>query len=68
MSEIDALMKAFGDAGGDRAILANNEIAHPGAGAKLILKFSSIVTCQYGNMFGQKSLNLNVRVIFSYLR
>ena len=28
MSELDALMKAFGEAGGDKGILANEEIAH----------------------------------------
>lgn len=28
MSELDALMKAYGESGGDKGILANNEIAH----------------------------------------
>jgi hypothetical protein len=28
MYDLDALMKEYGDAGGDKAILKNNEIAH----------------------------------------
>ncbi len=28
MSELDALMKAFGESGGDSGILANKEVAH----------------------------------------
>jgi len=42
MSELDALMKAFGEAGGDKAILENNEIAHLVADGHKLLSMKSI--------------------------
>jgi len=42
MSEIDELMKAVGDAGGDRAILENKEIAHLAASGHKILSMRDV--------------------------
>jgi hypothetical protein len=42
MSDLDALMKAFGDAGGDKAILENNEIAHLVASGHKLLSMNSV--------------------------
>jgi len=43
MSELDSLMKAFGEAGGDKAILENNEIAHLVADGHKLLSMKSII-------------------------
>ncbi|MEW6118232.1 MAG: SufD family Fe-S cluster assembly protein [Nitrospirota bacterium] len=42
MSELYDLMKAFGDAGGDKAILENNEIAHLVASGHKLLSMKSV--------------------------
>ena len=42
MSELDELMKAFGEAGGDRSILANREIAHLAASGHRILSSRTV--------------------------
>lgn len=42
MSNLDALMKAFGEAGGDKAILENNEIAHLVASGHKLLSMKSV--------------------------
>lgn len=42
MSDIDALMKAFGDAGGDRAVLENRETAHLVADGHKILTMRDV--------------------------
>jgi len=42
MSELDALMKAYGEAGGDKAILENNEIAHLVASGHKLLNLKSV--------------------------
>lgn len=42
MSEIDALMKAVGDAGGDRAIFENKEIAHLAVSGHKILSMKKV--------------------------
>ncbi len=42
MSDLDALMKAFGEAGGDKAILENNEIAHLVASGHTLLSMNSV--------------------------
>jgi len=42
MSELDALLKVFGEAGGDKAILENNEIAHLVAGGHKLLSMKSV--------------------------
>ena len=42
MSDIDALMKAYGEAGGDRSILENNEIAHLVASGHTLLSMKSV--------------------------
>lgn len=42
MSELDSLMKAFGEAGGDKGILANKEIAHLVASGHKILSARDI--------------------------
>ncbi len=42
MSDLDALMKAFGDAGGDKAILENSEVAHLVAGGHKLLSMKSV--------------------------
>jgi len=42
MSDLDALMKALGDAGGDKAILENNEIAHLVASGHKLLSMKSV--------------------------
>lgn len=42
MSDIDALMKAFGDAGGDRAVLENRETAHLVADGHKILSMRDV--------------------------
>lgn len=42
MSEIDALMKAFGDAGGDRAVLESRETAHLVADGHKILSMRDV--------------------------
>jgi Fe-S cluster assembly scaffold protein SufB len=42
MSDLDALMKALGDAGGDKAILENNEIAHLVANGHKLLSMKSV--------------------------
>lgn len=42
MSELDALMKAFGEAGGDKGILANKEIAHLVASGHKVLSMRDI--------------------------
>jgi len=42
MSDLDALMKAFGEAGGDKAILENNEIAHLVASGHKLLSMKSV--------------------------
>ncbi len=42
MSDLDALMKAYGEAGGDRAILENNEIAHLVASGHKILSANKV--------------------------
>jgi Fe-S cluster assembly scaffold protein SufB len=42
MSDLDALMKAYGEAGGDKAILENNEIAHLVAGGHKLLSMKSV--------------------------
>ena len=42
MSDLDALMKAFGEAGGDKAILENNEIAHLVADGHKLLSMKSV--------------------------
>jgi len=42
MSELDALMKAFGEAGGDKAILENHEIAHLVASGHKLLSMKSV--------------------------
>ena len=42
MSDIDELMKAYGEAGGDRAILENNEIAHLVANGHKLLSMKSV--------------------------
>ena len=41
-SDLDALMKAFGEAGGDKAILENNEIAHLVASGHKLLSMKSV--------------------------
>ena len=42
MSELDALMKAFGEAGGDKTIFENNEVAHLAADGHKLLSMKSI--------------------------
>lgn len=42
MSDLDALMKALGDAGGDKAILENSEIAHLVASGHKLLSMKSV--------------------------
>jgi Fe-S cluster assembly scaffold protein SufB len=42
MSDLDALMEAFGNAGGDKAILENNEIAHLVASGHKLLSLNSV--------------------------
>jgi len=42
MSDLDALMKAFGEAGGDKAILGNNEIAHLVASGHKLLSMKNV--------------------------
>jgi Fe-S cluster assembly scaffold protein SufB len=42
MSELDELMKAFGEAGGDRGILENKEIAHLAASGHKILSMKKV--------------------------
>jgi Fe-S cluster assembly scaffold protein SufB len=42
MSELNDLMKAFGEAGGDKAILENNEIAHLVASGHTLLSMKSV--------------------------
>lgn len=42
MSNLDALIKAFGEAGGDKAILENNEIAHLVASGHKLLSMNSV--------------------------
>jgi hypothetical protein len=42
MSELDALMKAYGEAGGNKAILGNNEIAHLVASGHKLLSRKSV--------------------------
>ncbi len=42
MSELNALMKVFGEAGGDKAILENNEIAHLVASGHKLLSMNSV--------------------------
>lgn len=42
MSDIDTLMKAYGEAGGDKAILENNEIAHLVASGHKILSANKV--------------------------
>jgi Fe-S cluster assembly scaffold protein SufB len=42
MSELNDLMKAFGEAGGDKAILENNEIAHLVASGHKLLSMKSV--------------------------
>ncbi|MGE5300104.1 MAG: SufB/SufD family protein [Acidobacteriota bacterium] len=42
MSDLDALMKAFGEAGGDQAVLENSEIAHLVASGHKILSMKSV--------------------------
>jgi Fe-S cluster assembly scaffold protein SufB len=42
MSDLDALMKALGEAGGDKAILENSEIAHLVASGHKLLSMKSI--------------------------
>ncbi len=42
MSELDALMKAYGDAGGDKAILENTEIAHLVASSHTLVSMNSV--------------------------
>jgi len=42
MSDLDALMNVFGDAGGDKAILENNEIAHLVAVGHKLLSMNSV--------------------------
>ncbi len=42
MSDLDALMKAVGDAGGDKAIIENSEIAHLVASGHTLLSMKSV--------------------------
>src|SRR5512139_757777 len=42
MSELNALMKVFGEAGGDKAILENNEIAHLVASSHKLVSMNSV--------------------------
>ena len=42
MSDLDALMKALGEAGGDKAVLENNEIAHLVASGHKLLSMKSV--------------------------
>ena len=42
MSELDALLKAFGEAGGDKTILQNNEIAHLAVDGHKLLSMKSV--------------------------
>ena len=42
MSELDALMKAFGESGGDSSILANKEVAHFVVSGHTILSMQSV--------------------------
>ena len=42
MSDLDALMKAYGEAGGDKAILENKEIAHLVASSHKLLNMKSV--------------------------
>jgi Fe-S cluster assembly scaffold protein SufB len=42
MSELDALLKAYGEAGGDKAILENNDIAHLVASGHKLLSMKSV--------------------------
>ena len=42
MSELDALMKAFGESGGDSSILANKEVAHFVVSGHSILSMQSV--------------------------
>jgi hypothetical protein len=42
MSDLGALMKAYGEAGGDKAILENNEIAHLVASGHKLLSMESV--------------------------
>jgi hypothetical protein len=42
MSDLDTLMKAFGAAGGDKAVLENNEIAHLVAGGHKLLSMKIV--------------------------
>jgi Fe-S cluster assembly scaffold protein SufB len=42
MSELDALMEAFGEAGGDKTILANDSIAHLAASGHKLLSMRSV--------------------------
>jgi Fe-S cluster assembly scaffold protein SufB len=42
MSDLDALMKSFGESGGDKAILANSEIAHLAVSGHKILSMRDV--------------------------
>lgn len=42
MSELDALLKVFGEAGGDKAVLENSEIAHLVASGHKLLSMKSV--------------------------
>ncbi len=42
MSELDALMKAYGDAGGDKVILEDTEIAHLVASSNKLISMNSV--------------------------
>ena len=42
MSDLDALMKAFGESGGEKAVLANNDIAHLAVSGHKILSMRDV--------------------------
>ena len=63
MSELDELMKEFGEAGGDKSILANGEIAHLIANGHKILSKRAVKGIEVEALETESGISARVRVL-----
>jgi uncharacterized protein YoaH (UPF0181 family) len=63
MSQLDYLMKAFGESGGDKSILANEEVAHLIAGSNRILSMRAVEGLEVNAKETPLGISAKVRVM-----
>ena len=63
MSELDELMKVFGEAGGDKSILANGNIAHLVASGHKILSKRAVRGIEVEALETESGISARVRVL-----